>query len=72
MAVANKTVNTTTTCSNCSKELKNLYYLSAEQQTAGKKGEATVLVTLACPQCRVLNSFVVTLERKYDRSLITK
>jgi hypothetical protein len=71
MVVADKKINTNTLCSGCSLEMKQLYQLSAEQQTAGKTGEATVLVTLACPRCAVLNSYVITLVRKYDRSAIT-
>lgn len=67
-----KRINTNTLCYSCSIDMKELYYLAAEQQTAGRSGEATVLVSLACPRCRVLNSYVVTLERKYDRSMITK
>jgi len=72
MVVPGKKINTNTLCASCSLDMKQLYQLSAEQQTAGKVGEATVLVNLACPRCSVINSYIITLDRKYDRSAITK
>lgn len=70
--VDNAQVNQNTLCVKCSTDMKDMYYMSAEQQTGGKAGEATILVRLDCPQCGVLNAYVVTLERRYDRNPVKK
>lgn len=55
------------TCSSCGLELKGQFQAAAANQTAGRLGTATLLVTLACPKCKAPNTFKVNVDRKIVR-----
>lgn len=64
LLIQENVVNKTTECSKCKTELKELYYMSAAQQTNTQKGVGTILLKIHCPQCKTLNAYILTIDRK--------